>query len=341
MSDNIKYPPQSQVKSAPIQKQRSSNLELYRILCMLMIVAHHYATNSGLNAPTGPVRLDPDSLNSIFLRLFGMWGKTGINCFVMITGYFMCTSRITFRKYMKLLSEVLFYNVVLYIVFLFTGYEKLSILGLVKGIMPIWGFENMFTSCFLAFYLFIPFLTFFVQKMTKMQHLLLIFLLLGCYTILGSIPAFDVRFNYITWFGVIFIIASYFRLHSSPVFQRKNLWGWLTLLTVVLAMLSVYVLQKIMGSGYLLVSDSNKFFAVAVAITSFLWFKNLNIPQSKLINTLGASTFGVLLIHANSSAMRTWLWKDTVDVVGHYTLSTGLLIIFSISVVLIVFLHVV
>ena len=34
---------------------------------------------------------------------------------------------------------------------------------------------------------------------------------------------------------------------------------------------------------------------------------------SKFINTVAQSTFGVLLIHANSDAMRQWLWKDTLQ----------------------------
>ena len=33
---------------------------------------------------------------------------------------------------------------------------------------------------------------------------------------------------------------------------------------------------------------------------------------------MGASTFGVLLIHANSDTMRRWLWRDLLDNVGHY-----------------------
>lgn len=37
---------------------------------------------------------------------------------------------------------------------------------------------------------------------------------------------------------------------------------------------------------------------------------------------VGTSTFGVLLIHTNSTAMREWLWKDTVDSVGYYGLLT-------------------
>lgn len=68
---------------------RNSNFELYRIIVMFMIVCHHYVMNSGL------MELLPKnqfSLNSIFYYLFGMWVKTGINSFVLITGYFMVSS---------------------------------------------------------------------------------------------------------------------------------------------------------------------------------------------------------------------------------------------------------
>lgn len=72
-------------------------------------------------------------------------------------------------------------------------------------------------------------------------------------------------------------------------------------------------------SQYRLVSDSNALMAVATAVCSFMFFKDLKIPYNKYINTIGASTFGVLLIHANSDTMRRWLWRDVVDCVGHFT----------------------
>lgn len=49
-----------------------------------------------------------------------------------------------------------------------------------------------------------------------------------------------------------------------------------------------------------------------------MYFKNIRIPQSKWINLIGGSTFGVLLIHANNDTMRRWLWKDTLNNIGHY-----------------------
>lgn len=66
------------------------------------------------------------------------------------------------------------------------------------------------------------------------------------------------------------------------------------------------------GIAYFFVADSNKVLALTTAVCIFLFFKNITIRQSRIINTISASTFGVLLIHANSDAMRKWLWQDTL-----------------------------
>lgn len=320
---------------------RSSNLELYRILCMLLIVAHHFVVNSGLTSSGGPLMTNHLSVNSIFLSLFGAWGKTGINCFLMITGYFMCTNKITVRKFLKLMGQVYLYRFVIFAIFLLAGRESITPQGIIKLVMPFWNIGNGFMSCFIVFWLSIPFLSILVQNMNQRQHQLLLILTLGVYTICGSIPGFAVTFNYVSWFGVIFFIASYIRLYPHRVFERGSLWGWLTLLSFALAVASIIGLQWLFGDrvglGYNFVADSNKFFAVAIAVCSFLWFKNMNLKYSKVINAIGAATFGVLLIHANSYAMRQWLWKDTLDVVGHYTLPIGKLVLYSFGVVLAVF----
>ena len=55
---------------------RSSNIELLRILAMMAIVAHHYVVNFSVVELFDPVH---PTVNSIFLRLWGMWGKTMID----------------------------------------------------------------------------------------------------------------------------------------------------------------------------------------------------------------------------------------------------------------------
>lgn len=41
-------------QSAPA-RMRDSNLEIFRIITMLLIIAHHYVVNSGLLDPNGPI----------------------------------------------------------------------------------------------------------------------------------------------------------------------------------------------------------------------------------------------------------------------------------------------
>ena len=303
-----------------MERTRKSNLELYRILLMLAIVAHHYVVNSGLM----PVlQNEPLSFKSGFFYLFGMWGKTGINCFVLITGYFMCNSEITWRKFLKLVLELEFYKIVIFFIFYFTGYSSPSIKDFVKVFWPIGSVKDAFASCFILFYLFIPFLTILVKNMSKRQHILLIVLCLFIYTFLSMAPGIKVNYNYVTWFCVLFLIASYIRFYGIPIKTNVN-WGGYLLASVLVSMVSVIaiVLLKqdinIRIPPYRLVSDSNAIMAIVVAVCGLMYFKDLKMPQSKFINTIASSVFGVLLIHANSETMRQWLWKDTVNVVGQY-----------------------
>ena len=97
------------------------------------------------------------------------------------------------------------------------------------------------------------------------------------------------------------------------------LWGILSLFSILLCVISVFACAMINKSPYFFVVDSNTILAVLTAICSFLFFKNLKIKNSKFINTISASTFGVLLIHSNSTAMRTWLWKNLLKTTDFYS----------------------
>ena len=280
--------------------------------------------------------------NSIFLFLFGMWGKIGINCFVLITGYFMCKSDITVRKFLKLILEIEFYKIIIFLIFVVSGYEAISLKGVVKAILPITSIRTNFTGCFLVFYLCIPFLNILVRNMSEKQHLDLLGLVFFTYIFMGTMPKFYVEMNYVSWFICLYFIAAYIRLYPKKVFEKAKLWGICTVVLSVLCILSVLCCILI-GSkidkqmAFYFVTDSNTFLAVCVGISSFLFFKNLKIKQSRVINTIAASTLGVLLIHTNSDTMRKWLWQTVLNVKGAFSLSTSLLIVYAISAVLGIF----
>lgn len=326
-------------KNNPGRGARNSNLELYRITVMLLIVAHHYVVNSGV---LEVMYNSPLENNSIFLFLFGMWGKIGINCFVLITGYFMCKSNITARKSLKLITEVYFYRFILYFVFAFTGYKTLEVLEIIKLLFPTTSIGDNFTGCFLVFYLCIPFLNILVRNMSEKQHLRLLGLIFFTYVFMGTVPTFSVTMNYVSWFICLYFIASYIRLYPKAIFDSTKLWGLLTTLVAVLCIVSVLCcvwLGNRIGRqmAYYFVADSNTFLAVCFGVSSFLFFKNINIKLNKIINTIASSTFGVLLIHANSDTMRRWLWQTVLNVKGAFSLSTPMLIIHAVLSVLGIF----
>lgn len=283
---------------------------------MLLIVAHHYVVNSGLIAEEGPVLSSPTSTRSVFLLLFGAWGKIGINCFVMITGYFMCKSKITAKKFVKLVGEWFFYRYLIHFIFVVAGYEVLSLKSCIEIIMPITQISQNFTACFVIFWLFIPFLNILISNMTERQHMYLLILTAFTYIFIGTVHR--VTMNYISWFMVLYLISSYIRIYPKKWMNSNAICGVLLLFSIALSAASVVVCAKTGYSVFMFVTDSNTFLAVMVGVFAFLYFKNIKIPYSKFINTIGASTFGVLLIHAHSDAMRQWLWKDILDVVGHY-----------------------
>lgn len=306
---------------------------------MLLIVMHHYVVNSGL---IDIIAEQPTSFKSLYLYIIGAWGKTGINCFVMITGYFMCKSNTTMRKFLKLVLQILFYNVVITAIFIVFDYEPYSLKHMLREINPIGSIDTGFTSCYIIFFLLIPFLNILIKNLNQKQHLSLVVLLLFIYSFLGTIPKITVTMNYVSWFCVLYFIASYIRLYDFPLKANMRFWGWTTLLLIGISALSVISLAlaaEHLGKGpgltYYFMADSNKPFPVMIGFSSFLFFKELKMPQNKFINTVAASTFGVLLIHANSDTMRHWLWRTICNNKGMY--GSDLIYIHAITIPIIVF----
>lgn len=297
-------------------KKRDSSIEFLRIITMLGIVAHHYIVNSGITKEIIPS--NAMTLKALFAFIFGMGGKIGINCFVLITGYFMCKSTINLKKFLKLLLEVEFYRITIYIIFLITGYTSFSIFELVKTILPIYGIGTGFTNTYLIFFLFIPYLNILIKSMNQKQHLVLLCLCLTVGTLFQTFFKADNAFNYVGWFMVLYFCAAYIRIYPCKLFDNKKIWLIITLLLIVLSWCSVifgtWIFSKTnLNAYYYFVVDSNKLLAIAVSVSTFLVFKNLKMKYNPIINKVAASTFGVLLIHASSDVMRQWLWKDTLQ----------------------------
>ena len=296
-----------------VKKPRQSGIELFRIITMLMIVVHHYVVNSGVREILG---LNPLSIESIILLNLGAFGKIGINCFVLITGYFMCKSNITLKKFLKLFLEVMFYKIIITTIFIICKYPaEWNVATIITTMLPLTSITSNFTGCYLIFFLFIPFLNILIKNINEKMHGLLLLACLIPFTVIANIPGVAVSINYVLWFIIIYFIGAYIRLYKQELFSKKW-WSIVFIINVILCIASVIAMLVLRTyfdlalSEYFFVVDCNKILAVTTAVSGFITFKNANIKYSKFINVVASACFGVLLIHANSGAMRTWLWGD-------------------------------
>ncbi|MEG0898031.1 MAG: hypothetical protein RSF73_10845 [Ruthenibacterium sp.] len=89
--------------------------------------------------------------------------------------------------------------------------------------------------------------------------------------------------------------------------------AWASILTID------FVGRKVGFTGYyFFVADSHKILALLCSFAFFMLFKNIQMKPNRFINTVAASTFGVLMIHANSYTMIRFLWQDVLHNTSFY-----------------------
>lgn len=338
---------------------RESNLELLRIFAMLAIIAHHMVVNSTV---IDCMDFFHPTYQTYFLMVWGMWGKTAINSFILISGYFLCKGRLTWQRYLKLLVEIYFYKFFIMVLFALSGYEPLTFKSLAQALFgPLRAVNNGFSASFLAFYLFVPIYNALIGALNKRQHGLMLCGLLLYFTVASTFLN-AMSMNEPFWYMTLYFIAAYIRLYPNRWTESRRVSLLVFAGSVVASVVSVLVVIWCLGHAgvltdfcklplflvtklqshasqlaYWFVSDSNKLLALVVGLSAFLVAKNAPKFHSKMINTMSAGTFAVLLIHASSDAMRRWLWQDVVGMPELYTQPIFLMVIVSVLTPIVVF----
>lgn len=284
------------------------------------------------------------TVNTYFLMVWGMWGKTAINSFVLISGYFLCKGQLTWQRWVKLLIEMYFYRIIITLIFAITGYQPLTPMILYNRIFfPLTIVNHGFASSFMAFYMFVPIYNVVIRNITKRQHALVLCGLLLYFTIASTFFGAE-SMNEPFWYMTLYFIAAYIRLYPSRWSESQKIALSALIVSVVFAIVYVIVMiwfiahltqfglpddwqalvmSKIYTIVYYLVSDSNKLLALVVDTSAFLVAKNAPTFHSRWINTLSAGTFAVLLIHSPIDTMRQWLWQDVLAIPSFLNLSIG------------------
>ena len=293
---------------------------------MLLIVAWHWFVYTGAieeaySHPEQPI-------NWLRFALCG-WGKTGINCFVLITGYFLWKHEKSFGcKILNLLVLVLGYSVVTYVTGCMLGVITPSLRGVINAVNPLTCTRGSFVPNYLLLMLVTPFLNILIAAMDRRRHLLLLITLV---TLCSFLPMVRVRIvsDTLAWFVTVYFVGAFLAKYPSVILSDRYKTSLLLLAVLVMAFASMVVGTMLTRSNelrltYYLIFPETRPLSLAVALSLFLFFKNIDIPYSPAINRIGLSTFGIYLI--SDGWLREWIWAKT-DRFGEW----GIILVFMVS----------
>lgn len=288
--------------------ERNSNIELLRIVLMLMVVTLHF-NNEEMG---GAFSLAQDDAASKFtLYLLESLSICAVNCFMIISGYFLAfNKKVRLGKIVDLLLIVIFYRMADYALSVMLGLKSFSARSLFSSLLPV----NYFAIFYIVTYIFSPILVkIFDSTSEKTQRFFagasaLIFVLWPTMLDMGTdlfglslegLSTVSMKGNVAGYSIVQFlcdaVIGMYLRRARIDPRTGKLLLGYVGSAIIMTAGVSQ------MPSLY----NYCSVFTVISAVCLFLLFNKLEF-QSKAVNFVSKSVFAIFCMHISFVAKVFW-----------------------------------
>lgn len=278
-------------------KVRDSNIELLRIFSICGVIVLHYNGGFALNS------VAQGTVNHYFLLLLEAAFICAVDLFVLISGYFLCTTNSRkATKALELVVQVMVIGVLQYLLTCLLSRTMPGLSGLVGAAIP----NSYYVTLYLTLYLLSPYINIVLRRISDKQ---LGFLVAMCAilfsvwpTVLDSVflatgknyngmyptTASGSQYGYsLLNFCLMYLIGAYLRRIEQPGKARWNMLGAGVCIGVI------FVWQQYYESVAL--SYCNPF-VILLAVFYFRLFKGLRFSSAP-VNALAKSTFTCFLLH--------------------------------------------
>lgn len=314
-----------------MNRKRQANFELLRIVAMFMIIALHYLVKGGIAVPFA----ESDSSVNYTAWLIEAFCIVAVNCYILISGYFLVESAWKPGRVVSLLCQVLFYALLIPCVMIATGMAAGSDMGIydwIGCVLPIETEHYWFATSYLLLYLLAPFLAAGIRQMEKRQLQVVTAFLLFFFSVGKTIfPVKLVTDQYgysFGWFLCLFVVAGYIRRYGISWLDKQShavagyilscllIWGVSLGSHALAGKVDAFSYYENMPYTY------NHLLCLTGAVSLFYLFKNMKIRESEMsgiICTLAPYTFGVYLLHEHVLVRYEWMkWLRIERVAGSY-----------------------
>lgn len=297
-----------------IKPARNASLDLLRILSMLLIILMHSIDHTGVLEASSKAGIG----TFVLVRFLYMLTQISVNCYVMLSGYFLVRSRFRLKKILEIWMEVAFYSFVIKLIFMLTGQIPFSAVALASCFFPILTGRYWFVTIYIGLYLLSPFLNIAIRAMDKRTHGLLILTLGLLFSAWNSIHPSIAGMNSgggwgLAWFVVLYFTAAWFSLYDIPrgkQITKTLLWFGISAAVSLLYCIpgkKISLIQSVVGTWFHY-NSLPVFLSTALVFSVFLNLRIRKNALSIIITRIAPATLGIYLIHAHAN-LSPWIWE--------------------------------
>ena len=306
MTENRFGPPRSITSLTP----RDSNMELLRIVTMLLVMIVH-ADFRALGCPS-VTDFGDDTFRTVMRLFVESLSIICVNTFVLLSGWFGI--RFRFERILEFLFQVFFFLLIGFGVAISTvPAQALSIHG-VANLMLLGEWDYWFVKCYLLMYIFAPVMNSFVEHSTEKQFrifLVVFYTFQTVYGLVGGAEWFRLGYSGLSFMG-LYMLARYIHLYPNKLTTFGKGWDMLIYLSfgVLMTLIGAFVLaiglapERLISRMYAYTSP----FVIVSAVYFLLFFSKIKLNFNKVINWIAASCFAIYLVHSN-----TWIGDTYYD----------------------------
>lgn len=273
--------------------QRDSNIELLRIICIILIIIGHLANKY----PQQGGILESNYLESYFIKSFTI---VSVNVFILISGYFSISFKLS--RILKMEQQVWFYSIFLLI--LMASLDRYILhLSDITFLCPIISKKYWFITIYVILYILSPILNKMALTISKNDFksvLLIGFIIIYIWHTINSVlftekPIDDAGYG-ITNFIYLYLLGRYIKIYKNVLMKKQN---YLLLYFAIGILLFIFQLTYsiILGFSFTALFSYNTIFVFLGSVTLFLFFTKLNIGYNVFINKWAKYCLAVYIIH--------------------------------------------
>ena len=298
--------------------QRLPQFELLRVLCMFGIVVNHFFTYGldiyGLNGSAFTVPVDGFLDAALWGVLEGtkLLSLVSVNCFVLITGYFLTyTTDFRLKGIFRVWMQTVFYGLVVYLLMVAAGLEAFSLQQAVRFFFPVATNRYWFITTYIALMAVAPFLSRMVSGIDRRTYCILL--------AVGFVLCFQYPFGemfvdsqQLVLFIYLFLVGGYIRRFASlPCLSRTRC----AILSVCLflAMMAVAVVKNLMDAHepFLVYAMGYTSLVLPFSICLFFIIARAGCPVaiSRVLPAVSPYVLAVYLIHSHPH-FQNWMWHS-------------------------------